>query len=196
MIIKAHLGVIPWDVLNQGLVHRVGLSVGLWSMIVGGVVLLSWIPLRERPGVGTVTNVVLVGILLDFYARVFPTPAAMPTRMAFLLVGVALNGLGTAVYLGSALGSGARDGLMTGFVRITGRSVRLVRTCIEVVVVAAGAMLGGNLGFGTIFFALSIGPLVHAFLPVCALDAPWRVALRGRCEVSADPALVEPGDAA
>jgi uncharacterized membrane protein YczE len=166
LILKAHVGVMPWDVLNQGLVERIGLSVGQWSMIVGGVVLLAWIPLRERPGVGTVVNVALTGLGLDAFSAVLPTPDGVVPRTLFLVIGLLLNGLGTAAYIGSRLGAGPRDGLMTGFVRVTGRSVRLVRTCIEVAVVVIGSFLGGNLGIGTVVFALGIGPVVHVFLPL------------------------------
>src|SRR5690349_21707214 len=166
LILKAHLGVMPWDVLNQGLVAKFGLSVGQWSMIVGGLVLLAWIPLRERPGIGTVVNIALTGLGFDAFSAVVPAPDGLVGRTAFLGIGLVLNGLGTAAYIGSRLGAGPRDGLMTGFVRLTGGSVRLVRTCIEVTVVVVGAFLGGNLGVGTVVFALAIGPVVHVFLPI------------------------------
>ncbi|MFD7156590.1 YitT family protein [Kribbella sp. NPDC059898] len=168
MIIKAHLGVIPWDVLAQGMLHQFGLTIGQWSMIIGGVVLLLWIPMRERPGLGTVTNVALTGFGLDFFTRILPAPHGPVAAGIFLVAGVILNGIGTAAYIGSRMGSGPRDGLMTGLVRLTGGSVRLVRTCLEIAVVTAGAILGGNLGVGTIVFALSIGMIVHLTLPYFA----------------------------
>lgn len=165
LIVRAGLGVIPWDVLHQGLVRQVGLSIGTWSIIVGLVVLLSWIPMRERPGLGTVSNVLVIGATLDQVLRVLPAPGPLPLRIGYLLVGVLLNGVATAAYIGARLGPGPRDGLMTGLVRLTGRSVRLVRTSIEVAVVLVGWILGGNLGIGTVLFALAIGPVIHLFLP-------------------------------
>ena len=165
LIVRAGLGVIPWDVLHQGLVRQLGLTIGQWSIIVGALVLLAWIPLRERPGLGTVSNVLVIGASLDvFLARLAP-PHALALRVTYLLLGILINGLATAAYVGARLGPGPRDGLMTGLVRRTGGSVGLVRTGIEVAVVAVGWLLGGNLGVGTVVFALVIGPVVHVFLP-------------------------------
>lgn len=165
LIVRAQLGVIPWDVLHQGLVRQLGLTIGAWSVIVGAIVLLLWIPLRERPGVGTVSNVLVIGPVLDLVLAVLPTPDALGVQIAYLAGGVLLNGIATAAYIGARLGPGPRDGLMTGLVRRTGRSVRLIRTGLEVTVVIAGWLLGGNLGVGTVVFALAIGPVVHVFLP-------------------------------
>jgi len=144
LVINSDLGNMPWDVLNQGLARTIGLSIGFWVIAFGLVILLAWIPLRERPGLGTLSNIVVIG---------------------FLLAGILLNGIATALYVGARMGPGPRDGLMTGLVRRTGRSVRLVRTSIEVVVVVAGIALGGTFGAGTILYAVSIGPLVQVFLP-------------------------------
>ena len=170
LILRAALGVIPWDVLHQGLVNHFGLTIGQWSIIVGAIVLLGWIPLRERPGLGTVSNVLVIGFFVDVFLGVVDAPEAMWLRIAFLLLGIVLNGIATAAYIGALLGPGPRDGLMTGLVRRTGGSVRLIRTGIEVVVVIVGWLLGGNLGLGTIAFALLIGPVVHVALP--RLTAP------------------------
>jgi uncharacterized membrane protein YczE len=166
LIVRAGLGVIPWDVLHQGLVRQFGLTIGQWSIIVGALVLLAWIPLRERPGLGTVSNVVVIGACLDLFLGIVPAPDDLPVRVLFLVVGILVNGVATAAYIGARLGPGPRDGLMTGLVRRTGGSVRAVRTGIEVAVVALGWLLGGNLGAGTVLFALAIGPVVHATLPL------------------------------
>ena len=165
LILHAGLGVMPWDVFQQGLVNRWGLTMGTWSIIVGVGVLLLWIPLRQKPGIGTVSNAIVIGALLDPILRALPVPESIGWRAAYLLVGILVNGIATAAYIGARLGPGPRDGLMTGLVRLTGLSVRLVRTGIEVAIVAIGWLLGGNLGVGTVVFALAIGPVVHVFLP-------------------------------
>jgi uncharacterized membrane protein YczE len=132
-------------------------------------VLLLWIPLRQRPGIGTVANVLVIAVAVDVALALIPGPAALPARIALLLGGVVLNGVATAAYVGARLGPGPRDGLMTGFAARTGRSVRLVRTCIEVTVLAAGWLLGGTVGVGTVLYALAIGPLTQTFLPFFAV---------------------------
>jgi uncharacterized membrane protein YczE len=165
LILKAGLGVIPWDVFQQGLVNHWGLTMGTWSIIVGVTVLLLWIPLRQQPGIGTVSNAIVIGAVLDPMLRTIPSPESLGWRAAYLVLGILINGVATAAYIGARLGPGPRDGLMTGLVRVTGRSVRLVRTGLEVAVVLIGWALGGNLGLGTVLFALSIGPVVHVFLP-------------------------------
>ena len=166
MIVRAGLGVMSWDVLHQGLARHLGLTIGQWSVIVGALVLLLWIPLRERPGLGTVSNVVVIGLALDVFLALLSAPASMPARIALLVAGICVNGVATAAYVGASLGPGPRDGLMTGLVRTTGRPVGLVRTAIEVSVVLVGWLLGGNLALGTVLFVLAIGPLVHVFLPL------------------------------
>ena len=166
MIVRANLGVMSWDVLHQGLARHLGLTIGQWSVIVGALVLLLWIPLRERPGLGTVSNVVVIGLALDAFLALLSAPTSMPARIALLVTGICVNGVATAAYVGASLGPGPRDGLMTGLVRTTGRPVGLVRTAIEVSVVLVGWLLGGNLALGTALFVLAIGPLVHVFLPL------------------------------
>jgi uncharacterized membrane protein YczE len=165
LFVQSDLGVMPWDVLHQGLARHFGLTIGIWSIIVGALVLLGWIPLRERPGLGTVSNVVVIGVMIDASLAVLPAPHVMALRVGFVAAGLLLNAIATALYIGARLGPGPRDGLMTGLVRRTGGSVRLVRTSIEVVVVLVGWVLGGTLGLATAAYALGIGPLVQVFLP-------------------------------
>ena len=173
LIVRASLGVIPWDVLHQGLVQQFGLTIGQWSIIIGAVVLLLWIPLRERPGLGTVSNVIVIGAALDVFLGLLATPGQLWVRGLFLGLGILINGVATAAYIGARLGPGPRDGLMTGLVRTRGWSVRVVRTGIEVAVVVIGWLLGGNLGVGTVLFALAIGPVVHVALPLLTVpEAP------------------------
>jgi uncharacterized membrane protein YczE len=174
MMVEAHLGLDPWNVLHEGLVKHLGLSFGTVTVISGLVVLLLWIPLRQPLGVGTIVNAVLVGALVDGALWLVPTPDELWLRVMFLLVGVVLCGAAGAVYLGSHLGPGPRDGLMTGLVARTRRSIRLVRTTLEASVLAVGFLLGGTVGIGTVVFAFAIGPLVQFFLPRVAtpLDLP------------------------
>lgn len=172
LLVRAELGVMPWDVLHQGLARTVGGSLGLVSAVVGALVLLLWVPLRQRPGVGTVSNVVVIGLSVDGALAVLPHVDSLVTRSLMLVAGVALNAGATAAYIGVRLGPGPRDGLMTGLVGRTGWSVRLVRTGIEVVVVASGWLLGGTLGVGTVLYALAIGPLVQPLLGVFDVRRP------------------------
>ncbi|HZG98382.1 MAG TPA: hypothetical protein VEY14_08975 [Nocardioidaceae bacterium] len=174
LLVRSSLGVMPWDVLHQGLARQVGGSLGQVTIVVGVVVLLGWIPLRERPGLGTVSNVVVIGLAVDAALAVVSAPTAWPARLALVVLGVALNAAATAAYIGVRLGAGPRDGLMTGLVRRTGGSVRLVRTGIEVAVVTVGWLLGGTLGVATVLYALAIGPLVHLLLPVFTVALPER----------------------
>lgn len=163
MMFRAHLGMSPWDVLSQGLMLRTPLSFGTIIILVGAVVLLLWIPLRQRPGLGTVANIVLIGVAADLGLALLPEPSGWAARIALLVGGVVLNGLAGALYIGSQFGPGPRDGLMTGLVARTGRSVRLVRTGIEATVLVAGLVLGGTVGLGTVLYALAVGPLVQFF---------------------------------
>jgi uncharacterized membrane protein YczE len=163
---------MPWDVLHQGLARHLGWSLGTVTIAVGALVLLAWIPLRQLPGVGTVSNVLVIGLAVDGTLAVLPAPSALAWRVAFVVAGVLLNAVATAAYIGVHLGPGPRDGLMTGLVRRTGGSVRLVRTSLEVVVVATGWLLGGTLGLGTVVYALAIGPLVQLLLPRLSLPHP------------------------
>ncbi|MFG3578509.1 membrane protein YczE [Micromonospora chersina] len=173
LMVRADLGLSSWDVLHQGLARRTGLPLG-W--IVNGVallVLLLWFPLRQRPGVGTVANVALVGLALDAVLAVLPPPSALPTRVGLLLLGILLNGVATGLYLGARLGPGPRDGLMTGLAA-RGLPVGRVRTGIELAVLAVGWLLGGTVGPGTLLYALSIGPLAQFLIPRLAVPAPGR----------------------
>ena len=177
LLIEAHLGLDPWDVFHQGLSRRTGISIGLMSVLVSGVVLVLWIPLRQRPGVGTVCNAILVGLVIDAALWLLPTAGSWWSRGAFLVGGIALNGLATGLYIGARLGPGPRDGLMTGLNARTGRSIRLVRTVIEVTVLVIGFALGGTVGIGTLLYAVSIGPLAHVFIPLFTVRrAPTAVA--------------------
>jgi uncharacterized membrane protein YczE len=170
LMLRSTLGNMPWDVLHQGIAGRLGWSIGTVAIVVGALVLLAWIPLWQRPGLGTVSNVVVIGLAVDAALAVLPAPGSLPIRVGLLVAGVLLNAVATAAYIGVHLGPGPRDGLMTGLVRRTGGSVRLVRTSIEVVVVATGWLLGGTLGIGTVVYALAIGPLVQVLLPRLSLS--------------------------
>ena len=172
LLVRSSLGVMPWDVLHQGLARRLHWSLGTLTIVVGAVVLLCWVPLRQRPGLGTVSNVLVIGVAVDAVLAVLPAPGALWARVGFVVAGVLLNALATALYIGARLGPGPRDGLMTGLVRRTGGSVRVVRTAIEVTVVLAGWALGGTLGVATVVYALAIGPLVHLLLPPLTVPLP------------------------
>ncbi|WP_372452553.1 membrane protein YczE [Pseudonocardia nigra] len=169
MQIRAGLGLNPWDVLHEGLAKQTPLSFGLITAITGVIVLLLWIPLRQRPGLGTVANVLVIAVVVDLALAVMPAAEALPARIALLVGGVVLNGLATAAYVGARLGPGPRDGLMTGIAARTGWSLRVVRTGIEVTVLAVGWLLGGTAGIGTVLYAVAIGPLTQAFLPLVAV---------------------------
>ena len=171
-VLRAGLGLAPWDVLHQGLARITGTSVGTMVIAVSFLVLLAWIPLRQRPGFGTVANAILVGIAVDLTLLVLDDVESWPWRVALLVSGVLLNGLATALYIGALLGPGPRDGLMTGLVRRTGRSVRLVRTILEVGVLGIGWLLGGTVGVGTLLYAVAIGPVVHVLLPLLTVTRP------------------------
>lgn len=166
MQVHAALGLNPWDVLHQGLTTRIPLSFGVVTAITGGVVLLLWIPLRQRMGVGTVANVVVIAFSVDVALSLLPQPVGIGWRIAMMAGGIVLNGVASAAYIGARLGPGPRDGLMTGLAARTGRSIRLVRTGIEVVVLGTGWLLGGTVGVGTVLYALAIGPLTQLFLPL------------------------------
>ena len=177
LMVRAGLGLDPWDVFHQGLADRLPLTFGQVVIVVGALVLLAWIPLRQRPGLGTISNVFVIGLAVDAALALLPAPEPMAWRIAFLVAGVVLNGVATAAYIGARLGPGPRDGLMTGLVARTGRSVRMIRTSIELSVLATGWLLGGTIGAGTVLYAISIGPLVHALLP--RLTVPEELELVG-----------------
>jgi uncharacterized membrane protein YczE len=174
MLLLGGLGVDPWDVLHQGLSRRIGLGVGTWAVIVGVLVLLLWIPLRQRPGIGTLSNVLVIGWVIDVMLAVVPAPHAIAPRIALMIGGVILNGVATGAYIGAGLGPGPRDGLMTGFAA-RGHSIRVVRTGIELIVLATGFALGGTVGVGTVVYALGIGPLAHVFIPRLRIAPPLAV---------------------
>jgi uncharacterized membrane protein YczE len=165
MQLRATLGVDPWDVFHQGLARHLPLSFGLVTALTGVAVQLLWLPLRQRPGVGTVANVVVIALSVDAALWLILAPSALPARVALMVGGIVLNGVASAAYIGARLGPGPRDGLMTGLAARTGWSIRLVRTGIELTVLAVGWLLGGTVGVGTVAYALAIGPLTQAFLP-------------------------------
>src|SRR5215469_7423990 len=164
LMVRARLGLGPWDVLHQGIAHHLGVQLGWVTIGVSGLVLVAWIPLRQRPGLGTVSNAVIVGLIVNAALDVLPAPGPLAWRVAWLAGGIGLNGLATACYIGAGLGPGPRDGLMTGLAA-RGHSVGAVRTLIELSVLATGFALGGTAGIGTVAYALSIGPLTHLLLP-------------------------------
>jgi uncharacterized membrane protein YczE len=171
--VRAGLGLDPWDVFHQGGARHLGLAIGTVLIIVGALVLLLWIPLRQRPGPGTVSNVVLIGVALNVSLEWLPDVHTMWLRIATLSLGIVLGGVATGMYIGAHYGPGPRDGLMTGLARRTGRSIRLVRTCLEVTVLVAGWALGGTVGIGTVAYALAIGPLAQVFLAVFDTERVW-----------------------
>jgi uncharacterized membrane protein YczE len=164
MLLLAGLGVDPWDVFHQGLSRRLGLGVGTWAIIVGVAVLLLWIPLRQRPGFGTLSNVLVVGVVIDVMLAVVPPVHGLAAQILVMTAGVVLNGVATGAYIGAGLGPGPRDGLMTGLAA-RGHSIRVVRTSIELTVLLTGWLLGGTVGVGTVVYALAIGPLAHITIP-------------------------------
>jgi len=163
MLVIARLGLDPWDVLNQGLARHTGIPIGTWAILVGVGVLVLWIPLRQRPGVGTLANVALIGSTMDLVLWLAPH-AHGNDRWIVMFLGLALNGIATGLYIGGMLGPGPRDGLMLG-ISARGHSIRVVRTSIEATVLLAGWLLGGQVGFGTLTYAIAIGPLVHVLIP-------------------------------
>lgn len=168
LMVRARLGLGPWDVLHQGIARHLGVQLGWVTIAMSGLVLLAWIPLRQRPGLGTVSNAIIVGLIVNGALEALPAPGSLLWRAVWLAGGIGLNALATACYIGAGLGPGPRDGLMTG---IAGRgySLRIVRTLIELSVLAIGLALGGPVGVGTVAYALSIGPLTHLLLPRLAV---------------------------
>jgi uncharacterized membrane protein YczE len=164
--VRAQLGLDPWDVFHQGLGRRIGLAIGTVVIVVGASVLVLWIPLRQWPGFGTLSNVVMIGLAMNWSLDLLPVGGPLGWRIAEMASGILLCGLATGMYIGASLGPGPRDGLMTGLARRTGRSIRLVRTGIELTVLVAGWLLGGTVGVGTVMFALAIGPLAQFFIPI------------------------------
>jgi uncharacterized membrane protein YczE len=169
MMVRARLGLDPWDVLHQGIAHRTGHAIGTVSVVVGVFVLLLWLPLPQRPGLGTVSNVLVVGLAMNQALRVLPAQHGFGAQLAMLVGAIALCGLATGMYISAGLGPGPRDGLMTGYARKTGLSIRLTRTVLELTVLGAGWLLGGSVGIGTVLFAVGIGPLSQLSLRLMAI---------------------------
>ncbi len=165
LLVLGGLGLDPWDVFHQGLARHTPLAIGTWAILVGAVVLLLWIPLRQRPGFGTLANVVVVGGTMDVVLGHVHAPHDLAARVGCLACGVLLNGVATGAYIGAGLGPGPRDGLMTGLAA-RGHSIRVVRTGIELTALVTGWLLGGTVGVGTVLYALAIGPLAHVFVPL------------------------------
>jgi uncharacterized membrane protein YczE len=171
LILLSGLGNDPWDVFHQGLSRQTGIGTGWWVCIVGALVLLLWIPLKQKPGLGTVSNVFVIGLAVVVMLALFGQASELGVQIALLVSGVVLNGVATGMYIGARFGPGPRDGLMTGLAA-RGHSVRVVRTGIELSVLLAGALLGGTVGIGTLVYAVSIGPLAHFFVPAFTVRSP------------------------
>jgi len=169
MMLQSNWGLPPWDVLHQGLAEQFGLTVGVWSIIISALVLLAWLPLRERYGIGTMLNAIIIGVIIDLAAFVIPAPEGLVWRILLNLGGILLIGVASGMYIGANLGPGPRDGLMTAIAR-RGPSIRVTRWAIEILVLITGILLGGTFGPGTIAFALFIGPIVQFFLPRWSID--------------------------
>jgi uncharacterized membrane protein YczE len=167
LLVLSGLGLDPWDVFHQGLSRHTPLAIGTWVILVGVAVLLLWIPLRQRPGFGTVANALTIGAVMNGVLAVLPAPTSLPLRVLCMIAGVVLCGVATGAYIGAAFGPGPRDGLMTGLAA-HGHSIRVVRTGLELIVLLAGFLLGGTVGIGTVVYALAIGPLAHVFIPLLA----------------------------
>jgi uncharacterized membrane protein YczE len=170
-MVRSGLGLGPWDVLHQGITNRTGIPIGMVGIAVGIVLLLFFPLLRERIGVGTIGNTLVIGVVIDLTLLVLPGARALPLQVAFMVGGILAIAIGSGAYIGAGLGPGPRDGLMTGLARHTGASIRVVRTGIEVSVLLLGIALGGTFGIGTIAMALTIGPLVQFFLQWLSLPA-------------------------
>ncbi|MDI1296834.1 MAG: hypothetical protein PSY12_13295 [bacterium] len=181
LMLRANLGLDPWDVLHQGIAPRLGFSFGMTVNLVGALVLLLWWPLRQRPGIGTLCNIVVIGTAVDISLMILPTPDTLWMRAIWLIAGIVLNGIAGGAYIGAGLGPGPRDGLMTGFCRRTGLPVKWVRTGIEIGVLAIGWLLGGTVGLGTLLYAASIGWIVHHALPFFTIREALRPAIVRSC---------------
>lgn len=172
VMVRAGLGLDPWDVFHQGVVEHVPLSFGAVTAVTGIVVLLAWIPLRQRPGLGTVSNVVVIAVSVDVGLWLLPAWQMIPAQVGAMGAAVVLNAIATVLYIGAGMGPGPRDGLMTGLVRRTGVSVWVVRTAIEVTVLSTGWVLGGSVGIGTLVYAFGIGPLIQLMIPAVNRHLP------------------------
>jgi uncharacterized membrane protein YczE len=188
LLVHSGLGNMPWDVLSQGVSRQIGWSLGTVTVVLSVVILVCWWPLRQKPGIGTVANVLVIGVLIDpvlALLDLLPDPLPLPGRIGLVVAGILLNGVASSLYIGARLGPGPRDGLMTGLVARTGWPVGPVRIAIEVTVVAVGWLLGGTVGLATVAYALGIGPLIHVLLPRLTVPVAPDVAAE-------DPA--EPGE--
>lgn len=165
MFIRSDLGVDPWDVFHLGVALQLGMTIGTVIILTGAAVLLLWIPLRQLPGLGTISNVICIGLAADASMALIPELNSLPIRIALLVAGIVVNALATGMYIGAGFGAGPRDGLMTGVHARFGWSIRVVRTVIEVSVLVIGIALGGTFGVGTVLYALSIGPLIQLCMP-------------------------------
>lgn len=193
IMVEGDLGLAPWDVLHSGLIRHVPVTLGQMVVIASLVVLLLWIPLKERPGIGTVANAFLVGISADVTLAVLDRPDDMVVRVLFMVAGVFFNGVATALYIGSQFGRGPRDGLMTGLSRRTGWRLAPVRTAIEVSVVILGVLLGGALGVGTLLYAFALGPLTQWLLPFFAVPLVMQIDAVADLSGEIDPEDSPPG---
>lgn len=167
LLLRSGLGLDPWDVFHEGVARRTGTAIGAVVIATSLAVLLLWLPLRQRPGLGTLANAVLVGVFVEVALAVVPSPDELGAASLLLVAGIVLNAVATALYLSAGLGAGARDGLMTGLAA-RGIPIRRARTVVEITVLAAGWLLGGTVGIGTVLYAVSIGPLVHLLIPLMA----------------------------
>jgi len=173
LMIAANLGLDPWDVFHQGMAKLTGLSFGVVVIVVGVFVLLLWIPLRQRPGIGTISNAIVIGLVVNAVNDVLPVPHALWLRWTYAVAGIVGTGVASGLYIGARLGPGPRDGLMTGVAaKWPGRwfaQIRVVRTAIELTVLLVGWLLGGTVGWVTLLFAVSIGPLAHVMIPLLSV---------------------------
>jgi uncharacterized membrane protein YczE len=166
LMVRADLGLNPWSVFHQGLSGLTGISLGLVVNCVGALVLLTWIPLRQRPGIGTISNVLVIGLAADAALALLPALHGLWLQVLFLAAGIVMNAVATGAYIGAGLGPGPRDGITTGLVRVTGWQIRWVRMGVEAGVLALGWMMGGTIGLGTVAYLLTNGPLLQIFLPM------------------------------
>jgi uncharacterized membrane protein YczE len=171
--VTSRLGNDPWNVFHQGLARQTGLSIGTWIIIAGLAVMALWIPLRQRPGIGTISNVILIGVFADLFLKVLPRAGTPAVQCVYLAAAIVVGGFATGCYIGAGLGAGPRDGLTTGLAA-RGHSIRVVRTGIELTVLVAGWLLGGTVGIGTLLYAVVIGPLAHVFIPMLTIKRDRR----------------------
>ncbi|HEI8292352.1 TPA: hypothetical protein SLE00_001975 [Citrobacter koseri] len=178
MFVRADLGADPWNVFHLGVANLLSMNIGMVIIAVGVLVLLLWIPLRQRPGLGTISNVIVIGLAADVALAVLPAFESLLVRSVLLISAVVVNALATSMYIGAGFGAGPRDGLMTGIHARTGWSIRTIRTAIEVSVLLSGWLLGGTLGVGTVLYALAIGPLIQICLPWFRYQPRVRIRVR------------------